>query len=89
MFLTLQEFLDIFTNNHVKYIQECIEGFIIQRTNFPIEILIFDDASTDGTQEIIKEYASKHSNIITFLQSENQWIKKKYGLLFFLFHQIR
>jgi glycosyltransferase involved in cell wall biosynthesis len=71
--------------NHVNYIRDCIHGFILQKTNFPIEILIFDDASTDGTQEIIKEYSSKYLNIITFLQSENQWKNNKYGLINYLF----
>jgi glycosyltransferase involved in cell wall biosynthesis len=73
------------TFNHVNYIRDCINGFISQKTDFLIEILIFDDASTDGTQEIIKEYSSKYSNIITFLQKENQWSKKKYGLIDWLF----
>lgn len=73
------------TYNHKDYISDCIDGFIMQKTNFPVEILIFDDASTDGTQKIIREYAAKHSNIRTFLQTENQWIKQKYGLLDWLF----
>jgi glycosyltransferase involved in cell wall biosynthesis len=73
------------TYNHVNYIRDCIEGFILQKTDFPIEILIFDDASTDGTQDIIKEYSSNYSNIIIFLQAENQWKKQKYGLTNYLF----
>ena len=71
--------------NHEKYIRECIEGFLMQKTNFPIEILIFDDASTDKTQEVIKEYASENQNIITFIQTENQWQYKRYGLIDWLF----
>ena len=63
------------TYNHVNYIRECINGFILQKTNFTFEILIFDDASTDGTDKIIKEFSSTYSNIITFLQTENQWGK--------------
>lgn len=73
------------TYNHVSYIRDCIHGFLLQKTDFPIEILIFDDASTDGTQEIVKEYSSKYLNIITFLQSENQWQKQNYGLINYLF----
>jgi glycosyltransferase involved in cell wall biosynthesis len=73
------------TYNHEKFIRQCIEGFLMQKTNFPIEILIFDDASTDGAQQIIQEYASKDHRIITFLQNENQWSKGKYGLLDWLF----
>lgn len=67
------------TYNHSKYIRQCLDGFLSQKTTFPFEILIFDDASQDNNQEIIKEYASKHDNIITFLQSENQWNQQKPG----------
>lgn len=73
------------TYNHKDYISECINSFLLQRTDFQVEILIFDDASTDGTQEIIKEFATKHSNIIPFLQNENQRKKQKLGFYDFLF----
>jgi glycosyltransferase involved in cell wall biosynthesis len=73
------------TYNHEPYIRDAIEGFLMQKTTFPIEILIFDDASTDGTQEIIKSYAEKDPQIKTFLQKENQWSKGKYGLIDWLF----
>ena len=64
------------TFNHAKYVRETIEGFLIQKTNFPIEIIIHDDASTDGTADIIREYASKDDRIVTILQDENQFSKK-------------
>ncbi len=67
--------------NQEKYIGQCLEGFLKQKTNFEFEILVFDDASNDSTQDIIKEYVSKQTNIKTFLQTENQWSKGKYGLL--------
>lgn len=73
------------TFNHAKFIAQCIEGLLIQKTTFPIEILIFDDASQDETQAILKAYSAKHPHIITFLQTENQWVNKKYGLTDFLF----
>ena len=56
--------------NHVDYIRDCIEGFLIQKTNFPIEILIHDDASTDGTEEIIREYEAKYPDIIKVLTTK-------------------
>ncbi|XMO86964.1 glycosyltransferase [Algibacter sp. AS12] len=62
--------------NHENYIKETLDGFLMQKTNFPIEILIHDDASTDRSAEIIKEYAQKDGRIITILQTENQYSKK-------------
>jgi len=73
------------TYNHEKFIAECIEGFLMQKTTFPIEILIFDDASNDGTQVTVQKYASKDIRIKTFLQTENQWSQQKYGLIDWLF----
>lgn len=52
------------TYNHEKYITETIEGFVRQKTTFPIEFIIHDDASTDGTADIIREYESKYPEII-------------------------
>jgi len=60
--------------NHAKYIREAVEGFLMQETTFPVEILIHDDASTDGTREIIQEYEKKiPSLIIPIFQDENQF----------------
>jgi glycosyltransferase involved in cell wall biosynthesis len=62
--------------NHEKYIEDALEGFLIQQTDFPFEILIHDDASTDRTQDIIREYAQKYPHIIKpIYQSENQYSK--------------
>jgi glycosyltransferase involved in cell wall biosynthesis len=44
------------TYNHAPYIRQCLDGFLMQKTDFPIEALIHDDASTDGTADIIREY---------------------------------
>jgi glycosyltransferase involved in cell wall biosynthesis len=64
------------TYNHEKYIREAIEGFLMQETSFPIEILIHDDASTDKTADIIREYEAKYPNIIKpIYQTENQYSK--------------
>jgi glycosyltransferase involved in cell wall biosynthesis len=71
--------------NHEKFIKQCLEGFAIQQTNFDFEILIFDDASEDSTQKIIREFADENINVRLFLQSENQWSKGKYGLIDWLF----
>ena len=64
------------TYNHVLYIRDAIEGFLMQKTTFPVEILIYDDASTDGTIEIVKEYEkTPNISIYPVYQSENQYSK--------------
>lgn len=64
------------TYNHEKYIKKCIDSFLMQETKFEFEILIHDDASTDGTQEIIKNYKKMYPKIIKpIYQKENQFSK--------------
>lgn len=64
--------------NQEKFIKECIDGFLLQKTTFPIEIIIYDDASTDCTSEIIKAYQRRYPRLIKAnLQSENQFSKGK------------
>ena len=61
------------TYNHEKFIRRALESFIMQKTNFEYEIIIHDDASTDNTQQIIREYKKKYPEIIKpILQEENQ-----------------
>ncbi len=63
--------------NQEKYIAQCLDGFIIQKTNFPFEIIVHDDASNDRTADIIREYEEKYPNIIKpIYQIENQYSKK-------------
>ena len=52
------------TYNHENYIRDCLDGFLMQKTTFPFEVIVHDDASTDRTQEIIREYAEKYPDII-------------------------
>jgi len=64
------------TYNHKLYIRQCLEGFIMQRTSFPFVAIVHDDASTDGTKEIIMEYAQKYpEKIHPIIQKENQFSK--------------
>jgi len=66
------------TYNHKDFIRKTLDGFVMQEADFPFEIIINDDASTDGTQEILKEYAAKYPNIKLILHEKNQW---KEGML--------
>lgn len=63
--------------NHKKYIRKTLDGFVNQKTNFRYEVLIHDDASTDGTADIIREYEKKYPEIIKpIYQTENQYSKR-------------
>ena len=50
------------TYNHAPFIKACMDGFLSQQTTFPVEILVHDDASTDGTDSILREYERKYSD---------------------------
>lgn len=68
--------IQCFTYNHEPYIRQCLEGFVMQKTNFRFEAIVHDDASTDGTAAIIKEYAEKYPDIIKpIFETENQYSK--------------
>ena len=68
--------VSLITYNQAKFIRQCLDGIVMQRTTFPIEILVHDDASTDGTQDIIKEYTARYPGLINpILQTENQYSK--------------
>lgn len=62
---------------HENVIRDALEGFVMQKTNFPFEVLIHDDASSDGTAAIIREYEEKYPEIIKPIYSkENQYSKR-------------
>ena len=64
------------TYNHEKYISQCLDGFLMQETTFPFEIVIHDDASTDRTASIIREYEKNYPCIIKpIYETENQYSK--------------
>lgn len=65
--------IDCAAYNHEKYIADAIESFLMQKTDFKFEIIIHDDASTDGTKEIIQKYENLYPDIIKpIYQTENQ-----------------
>ena len=64
------------TYNHEPYIAQALDGFLMQKTSFPFEVLVHDDASTDRTADIIREYEKKFPKIIKpIYQKENQYSK--------------
>lgn len=63
--------------NHEPYLRQCLDGFVMQKTDFPFEAIVHDDASTDGSAAIIREYAEKYPDIIKpIYETENQYSKK-------------
>ena len=64
------------TYNHKDFIAQALDGFLMQKTDFPFEVLVHDDASTDGTDDVIREYEKKFPKIIKpIYETENQWSK--------------
>ena len=62
--------------NHGRYLRQCLDGFVMQITDFPFEVIIHDDASTDDTAQIIREYEEKYPHIFRpIYQTENQYSK--------------
>lgn len=57
--------------NHSKYLDEAMHGVLMQKTNFPVNIVVHDDASPDGSAEIIRRYADENANITAILQPVN------------------
>ena len=72
--------------NHEEFLRQTLDSFVSQKTDFPFEVLVNDDASTDGTAEIIREYAERYPEIIRpFYQKENLYSRRMnvYDLVFF------
>lgn len=63
--------------NHEPYLRDCFEGFVIQQTNFPFVAIVHDDASTDGSAAIIRDYAEKYPDIFKpIYEIDNQYSKQ-------------
>lgn len=65
------------TYKHAKYLNQTLDGFAKQKTNFRFEVIIHDDASNDGSKEIIYDYCNKYPDIfIPIIQEVNQYSQK-------------
>ena len=78
------------TYNHEQYIEDAIESFLMQKTNFKYEIIIHDDASTDNTANIVNAYAKKYPELLrAILQVENQYSKGVEMFTTYLFPKVK
>lgn len=69
--------IQCFVYNHESFLRDCFEGFVMQQTNFPFVAIVHDDASTDGSAAIIREYEEKYPDIIKpIYEKENQYSKR-------------
>jgi len=59
------------TYNHERYIIQAIQGVLMQKTDFPIELIIGEDCSTDRTREIVFDYQKKYSDRIRVITADN------------------
>jgi glycosyltransferase involved in cell wall biosynthesis len=66
----------IITYNHQPFVAQALDSILSQETDFPFELLVHDDCSTDGTTEILRDYASRYPDLIRpVYQQENQYSK--------------
>jgi hypothetical protein len=62
------------TYQHVGFIEDALQGFLGQDTDFPFEIIVRDDASSDGTADIVSDYATRYPGIVrAVLESVNTY----------------
>lgn len=62
------------TYNQKDFIKDALNGFVMQKTNFAFEVIVHDDASTDGTADIVRQYAELYPEIIKpVIETTNQW----------------
>ncbi len=74
--------VNVITYNHEKYIQECLDSILMQKTDFDYIIRVFDDASTDTTQDILKQYKEKYPDKFELFLAEKNLSADKDGTFF-------
>ena len=69
--------------NQVQFIAQCIEGVLRQETDFPVRITVYDDASSDGTAAVIKDYENKYPLVLrSVINPINQYSKAKFSFFY-------
>lgn len=69
----------VITYNQEAYIRQCVESILGQQTDFPVEIIVADDGSTDGTAAQVEQLQQKHPGRITLLrQPQNVGLIRNY-----------
>lgn len=70
------------TFQHVGFIEDALRGFVGQDTDFPFEVIVRDDASTDGTAEIVRDYALQYPQVIrAILEPRNTFPAVRPGMV--------
>lgn len=78
------------TFNQEQFIRQTLESFLMQETTFAFEVLVHDDASTDGTTAILREFQSKYPDIIKpVYETENQYNKNGFDFFHSLFREAK
>ena len=72
------------TYNQEEYIRDALNGFVSQKTDFPFEVIVHDDASTDGTAAIIREFEERYPEIIKPVYEEENQYSKHRGIYYFI-----
>lgn len=76
------------TYNHEKYVRKTLEGFISQMIDFEIEIIVHDDASTDSTVLILKEYEKKYVGLFHNIYREKNYFSLGKDILGYLCSEV-
>jgi glycosyltransferase involved in cell wall biosynthesis len=72
--------VSVITYQHVDYIEQCLQSILMQKTNFPLEVVIGEDGSTDGTREICIKYAEKFTDKIRLFLRERKDVIYWHGI---------
>lgn len=78
---TITASVAVLTYNHEAFIRQCLDSILAQVVDFPYEIVIVDDCSTDSTQDILREYEKLYSHVRLHLNPENQGISRNNNLI--------